>query len=689
MKNLKTILRYNKLFIILFVFIAIYTIIFTKVIKYQSKYNGSESEFKCNIKKIKIDGDKLTLEVKAKETLIASYYFKSEEEKEELLSNIHYNDEVLLKGTLQVPFNNTIPNNFNYKNYLYNKKIYYTLSIYKIEKLNNNKNVLYKVKDKLFKRIITSNNSDYYLAFILGDKFLLSSDNYNLFQSNGISHLLALSGMHINIILLIINKLLKFLKENKRIIISSITLILFLLLTGIQASLERATIFYILKNINNKFSINLSNIKLLFLCLFIILILNPFMIYDVGLLYSFVVVFSIFYYTDFIKGTYIEKSLKLSLITFLFSVPITINLNYEINISSIFINLIFVPWISIIVYPLSLISFILPILNPLFNICINITNYLNKLLSIFSITINIPKLPIYIIIIYYLLLLLKKKKYYYLLIFIMFSFKLSKKLDDNYYIYYFDVGQGDSSVLISPYQSEVIMIDTGGKLEYNKDIWQEKVKKYNVSDNVIKFLKSIGITKINYLMLSHGDTDHIKDASNIIDKMKVKKVTFNCGSINKLEKSIIDKKVKYNICNNSINTKYFKITNLNRTICDNENDASDVLYLTINNYKLLFMGDASINIEKNILKYYNIKDIDILKVGHHGSKTSSSKLFIDAINLKYSIISVGKNNRYNHPNDSVLQNLQNTKIYRTDIDGTIMIKINNNKHKILTYPPNI
>ena len=89
----------------------------------------------------------------------------------------------------------------------------------------------------------------------------------------------------------------------------------------------------------------------------------------------------------------------------------------------------------------------------------------------------------------------------------------------------------------------------------------------------------------------------------------------------------------------------------------------------------MFMGDASSATEKEIINKYNLPNIDVLKVGHHGSKTSSSKEFVGVINPKYSIISVDKNNRYGHPNDSVLQNLNDSKIYRTDQDGSIMFKI--------------
>ena len=101
----------------------------------------------------------------------------------------------------------------------------------------------------------------------------------------------------------------------------------------------------------------------------------------------------------------------------------------------------------------------------------------------------------------------------------------------------------------------------------------------------------------------------------------------------------------------------------------------------------MFMGDASTTTEKEILSKYNLLNIDVLKVGHHGSKTSSSKDFIDEINPKYSVISVGKNNSYGHPNKEVLDNLDNTKVYRTDQDGSTMFKIKSNNLRIETYVP--
>ena len=99
------------------------------------------------------------------------------------------------------------------------------------------------------------------------------------------------------------------------------------------------------------------------------------------------------------------------------------------------------------------------------------------------------------------------------------------------------------------------------------------------------------------------------------------------------------------------------------------------------------MGDAGVEVEEDLIEKYNLNNIDVLKVGHHGSRTSSSKNFIDEVNPKYSIISVGKNNRYGHPNKEVLNNLENSKIYRTDQDGSIMLKVRNNKLRIEMCSP--
>ena len=167
------------------------------------------------------------------------------------------------------------------------------------------------------------------------------------------------------------------------------------------------------------------------------------------------------------------------------------------------------------------------------------------------------------------------------------------------------------------------------------------------------------------------------EAINLVNNFKVNKVIFNCGEYNDLEKELIKvlnkKHINYETCINKLDNMIF----LQTRIYDNENDNSNVIYTEINNKKYLFMGDAGINKEKDIIDKYNISNIEVLKVGHHGSKTSSSKEFINKIKPKYALISVGLNNKFNHPNIETLNNLSNSKIYRTDLNGSI--KIINNK----------
>ncbi len=181
------------------------------------------------------------------------------------------------------------------------------------------------------------------------------------------------------------------------------------------------------------------------------------------------------------------------------------------------------------------------------------------------------------------------------------------------------------------------------------------------------------------------------EAINLVNNFKVEKVIFNCGPYNELEKNLINvldrKKISYYSYIKELNIDNNKLYFLNNKDYGNENDNSSVIYTELNNYKFLFMGDAGVKVEEDLISKYNFQDIDVLKVGHHGSKTSSNKEFINEINPKYSIISVGKNNRYGHPNKEVLEILEESKIYRTDEDGNIMFKIKNNKLEVGTCSP--
>ena len=625
--------------------------------------------------------------------LVGTLYLDNLEEKENILDDLLYGAYVLVEGELIKPYNNTIPNNFNYKSYLSNKMIYYQLKIDNIKVIKESNNIIYKLKNKINKRILKIDKTGYLKAFILGDNSLIDDMVYESYQSIGITHLFALSGMHVSLLSGIILKGLKKVNNKLKYLIVIIVLISYGFIVGYPASIKRAITFFIIASINKIFNFKLSTLKILFITVFILIFINYKIIYDIGFLYSVITVFGIFWGSNFIKSeNIIYSSFKLSLVAFLFSLPITLACFYEINILSIIYNMFYIPFVSVILYPFCLLTFILPFLEKILVLLIKVMENISLFLN------NIDFFKLYLdfnigeILLFYILLLVilryNRFKYFILLFLIVFIDFMIPYLDSSLYVYYLDVGQGDSSLIITPHLKEVILIDTGGKLSFDTKL--EGDKSY-VSDGTLSLLRSLGINKIDYLILTHGDYDHMGDAIYLVNNIKINKVIFNCGEYNDLEKELMEvleqEKINYYTCINELDINKNKIYFLNSDIYDNENDNSNVTYFNFYNNNFLFMGDAGIDKEKYILDNYNLENIDFFKVGHHGSKTSSSKEFVNMINPKYSFVSVGRNNRYGHPNEEVLDILRDSKIYRTDENGTIKLQIKNNKVNINLFEP--
>lgn len=625
--------------------------------------------------------------------LVGTLYLDNLEEKENILDDLLYGAYVLVEGELIKPYNNTIPNNFNYKSYLSNKMIYYQLKIDNIKVIKESNNIIYKLKNKINKRILKIDKTGYLKAFILGDNSLIDDMVYESYQSIGITHLFALSGMHVSLLSGIILKGLKKVNNKLKYLIVIIVLISYGFIVGYPASIKRAITFFIIASINKIFNFKLSTLKILFITVFILIFINYKIIYDIGFLYSVITVFGIFWGSNFIKSeNIIYSSFKLSLVAFLFSLPITLACFYEINILSIIYNMFYIPFVSVILYPFCLLTFILPFLEKILVLLIKVMENISLFLN------NIDFFKLYLdfnigeILLFYILLLVilryNRFKYFILLFLIVFIDFMIPYLDSSLYVYYLDVGQGDSSLIITPHLNEVILIDTGGKLSFDTKL--EGDKSY-VSDGTLSLLRSLGINKIDYLILTHGDYDHMGDAIYLVNSIKINKVIFNCGKYNDLEKELMEvleqEKINYYTCINELDINKNKIYFLNSDIYDNENDNSNVTYFNFYNNNFLFMGDAGIDKEKYILDNYNLENIDFFKVGHHGSKTSSSKEFVNMINPKYSLVSVGRNNRYGHPNEEVLDILRDSKIYRTDENGTIKLQIKNNKVNINLFEP--
>ena len=618
MKNLKLILLFS---IALFVIYNSYN----KITNY--KYDNKEIKY--------IEGK--VKNVKDNKFIINDAYIINDSK-----TKVINGDYVKVYGVKSEPSINTNFNLFNFKNYLLSKQVYY---VYKVNKIK----IIRKHKPNIIEKRLNSINNSYLDTLLIGNN-IIDEETYESYKINGITHLFAISGMHISILSAVFLNLLNKIFKNKKIsyFITSGILVIYMFITNMSASIIRSTLLFICLSINKIFNFKTKPIVYLLLILLLLIYINPFYIYDIGFKYSFIISFFLLYLKP-------NKLYKVSLLAFFIGFPITINSSYSINLLSPLINIIFVPFFTFIIFPLSLITFIVPYLNPVLTFFINILEFTNKLIATYNIDLIFKYMNPFLVLIYYLIFIIsiKKKKFYLLIIYFIIHYNM-------FYIYprvtMIDVKRGDSFLIELPFNKGNILIDTGGS-DY-----------YDINKNVLTpFLKSKGIKKINYLFLTHGDLDHMGSSINLLKSYKVDNVFTNSYSDTDLEKQI---KKKNKISKHTLNINGYLFYFLNKPN-KNENEDSLIIYTVLNSKKLLFMGDATIKEEEYLLNSFELNNIDILKVGHHGSKTSSSKYFIDTIKPRYSLISVDKNNIYGHPHESVLNNLKNTKIYRTDQKGSV------------------
>lgn len=533
MKKLKMILQSRYIFKILTILSLIITIIYTKYYPFKSVFNTNDTEFIGIVEDYIIKDNQIKISLKSKERIIVTYKYTGK-----VFNNLSYGDKIKVTGVLKEPSTNNIFNNFNYKKYLYNKKIYYIIEASKIDKIQNNNNHIYTIKNLLYTRINSLKSSNYIKALLFGDN-KLDKEIKTSYQINGISHLFSVSGFHINFITSIIYFYLDRVTYNKKIkyITVDIFLVLYLLLCN-TTSLLRCTVMNILLSINHLLKLNIKKIDIVLLTLILCIIINPFIIYDIGFIYSYTISFFLILYKNKYKtNNKLLKIIYISLISFLVSLPINIYTSYEINFLSIILNIIIVPIVSLILLPLSLLTLIFPILD---NILYLITSILEKI-SLYTSNINIfkqilSKPSIILIIIYYLviILILSKNKHYYLILILLIFHKTIPLYNGNLEVVMFDVGEADSMLISTPSKKVNILIDTGRGIDIN---------------NIIIYLKSIGISKLNYLIITHGDEDHIGGALYLIDNFKVDNVILNKGDYTELEVELIthlkNKNIKY------------------------------------------------------------------------------------------------------------------------------------------------
>lgn len=683
MKRLKTILRCNGLFYLLCIITILLTLIRIEI-DIPSSYDLDTKKVVGEVLEYDIDGDYLKLTIDAKEKLIGRYYFKTKAEKELFIKSVDVYDTLRLDGELEEAEGSKDIYSFDYKRYLKSKNINYIIKIDKITLISKEKSFFKDIKCFLLKR----NSNPYIKAFIFGNNKLILTDVMSSYQEIGISHLFAISGMHVGLLTLVISKLLMKLniKEKSIFIIISLFLFFYLFITGVSPSILRAIFFYLFFSINKIYNLNIKGVNIFMLIFSISLLVNPYYIHEVSFLYSYTISFSLLLVGNKINnGSYFKRLFLTSLISFIVSIPITIYFFNQINILSVFYNMLFVPLISMVVFPLSIITYIIPFFEPIFNIFISLMEFLAlKFNSISFSKLIFPSLPRYYYILYIIGVIIfisyfyNKKIISVLPIFLLALFNyLYPVFFNQNYLMFLDVGQGDSILIHS--KNQTMLVDTGGVMNYSREKWQERKNKKSLTNYVtIPVLKKLGIRKIDYLVLTHGDFDHMGETLKLIKQYRVEDIYLNQGNFNLLEKKVIKKyrhvyqiREKEEIVLGNIN-----IVQINKEFSD-ENDSSSILLMYYKNKKILLAGDASKKSEEYILNKYNIGKIDVLKIGHHGSKTSTSDELLKELRPSLAIISCGKNNRFNHPHKETIDKLKKYRIkyLRTDISGTIRIDL--------------
>ncbi|MED3841520.1 DNA internalization-related competence protein ComEC/Rec2 [Niallia circulans] len=252
-------------------------------------------------------------------------------------------------------------------------------------------------------------------------------------------------------------------------------------------------------------------------------------------------------------------------------------------------------------------------------------------------------------------------------------------------ITFIDVGQGDSILIQLPFNKGTYLIDTGGTVNFPKEDWQKRKNPYEVgAKTVVPFLKSKGIRTIDKLILTHGDLDHIGGSTAIIEQLHVKEIMYpNVKGDWSIEEEhllkLVEKKqipIRFIQAGQKWSTGKESFMVLAPIEKENltKNNSSIVLFAKIAGITWLFTGDLEKEGELALMnKYPDLREIDVLKVGHHGSKTSSTSEFMERLKPKIAVISVGINNRYHHPSLDVLTILEDyqVKVFRTDENGGI------------------
>jgi len=640
--------NHNMIIKIILIVIGLYLV---RVIQFQENTINTigQSEVKV-IKEIKID-DYTTFIGRHNQQLVKVY-----------IDDIIYvrpGDSLLCDLVFEIPMENTTNNLFNYKDYLKSQNIKYIASGSNCEVVASNWNInliSYELNKYIDNNFEYSN--EYIKTFILADKSGFDDEIIEGINKIGISHLFAVSGLHISLIVFTMMYVLKKskIKELYIDVIIMLFLLLYMIVTCFSPSVTRASFMFIILIVNKRFKLGLSSLDVLSLIFAVLLFVRPFYYFDAGFLLSFLVTFIILLSHNILNDeTKLKQLLKLSFISFVVTIPIILKLNYQVNLLSIIFNIVFLFYITYIILPIGYITFFIPVLDKFYNVFIIIFE------SILKISTEID----YFIVKMYFTSSLVIIAYYFLVFLMMHRMESRKSLKtpliliglilflmwgEPFYrfsqsVTFLDI-YGDSTIIIDRFDECNIIIDTGEKDDYN---------------TLVNFLKTSNIKRIDYLIITHNHSDHYGEAQHVINEFNVINMV-NRNNVSQYEGSNSCGNVEFYIYSNDI--EYI-----------NENNNSIILSLFLNSRHYLFTGDIELSREKDFIKEVVI-DVDYLKVPHHGSITSSSIEFVQHVKPEEVFIIVSRNNRNKHPSDIVVSRYENLgiRVYRTDLNGTIVVK---------------
>lgn len=565
------------------------------------------------------------------------------------------------------------------------KKVYDANSFYRFSNffIDRSKNI--------YDKNLNKRNSNLLKGVVLADKSFLEDEDIENFDTLGINHILAVSGLHIGVLAVFLNFIfLKITKNKKLTDIFVMAIILFYIVSiGLPISAIRAFLFYILYKANFYMRIDFTPKKVFFASLGIILFINPMAIYSISLIMSYTAIFGIIFIFPALISKLSSKSIFTKSIVCTASVLISLFLIlnyyfYGVSILVFIANLLIVPIYFVIISFGFVMGFgIFPSAGKFLNILMDATYGIESIFSSRgSIFLSLKFFKLEYVFIYYLVLIailnrnklkeiirpnLKVIEIY--LIFVFFVAVLGVLKDYNTYnerhIY---VDQGDCTII--SIRGKNYLVDTGGARFENKI-----AEKY-----LFSALNNAGISRIDGVFISHFDEDHCGNLSKLLKNYEIDNIFINhlpkdreiLRDASKFSKIImLEKGDKVKICEDT----YAEILSDNENR-NNENDNSMVVLLSHKGFKTLYTGDISKDIEEKI----NTR-VDLLKVSHHGSKTSTSEKFLENTSPRYAVISAGAHNSYGHPHKETLDKLKKHDIiyYVTSRDGEIDFKIYKSK----------